>query len=837
MLAKIQSYFRKYEISNLSIEFKMEQNNRGKFEYRVVRSEDGHQYTAKELSSLMEYGYKDEWETKTAKHIAKLSDSDRQILLALKSLNPKISLEGIITTNIEPNILEFFRQKPTVTEGERSKKIIVSENLLCPEIVVDYDKQKGLRIEKGYRLNEGDELISENNLKKTKSKKYAINNNTFYPIKQLNNEAKNFFQKPNEVIPIKDIPEFLVRDLLLLKGDFKIVLTDLVKDIKVISDRVQPKVTVNRVKGGWLEFNVSYDIEKLNKSLIHEILYKQKDSKYYQVDEMTWIELDTKTIEKTEKQLQKIEADITENGYRIPVSEFTSIEELIQNLGGNATLSKAYKEFIANLTKFNADRNFKLSKSAEECLTNQGITLRPYQREGIHWLNWLRETYLQGILADDMGLGKTMQSLLVLRNGYEVTTNQNHSLIVAPKSVLIHWNREIERVFPEANTIIFHGSNRSTSIFKTKLPLIIITTYEIVLRDINYFSKVPFFYVILDEATKIKNPDARRSQAIKSINSVHRLALSGTPVENRPAELWSIYDFLMRGHLGKYGSFTKRYENTIMAGNKDTANQLGKRIKPFLLRRLKENVAKDLPEKIIISEWCSLSEEQKALYGGLQDEVKKVRKNLISGEKINYTMSILPLLTKLKQICDHPSIVTKETNPILNRSEKFDWIINKLTEITENEEKVVVFSHFLDMLTLIEKILREKQIRYIRIDGGTNNRQTLIDDFNLGDAQVALLSIMATGYGINMTSANHVIHADRWWNPAIEDQATDRVHRIGQQKSVYVYHILNEKTIEERIDLLLSSKRRMAKEIIDAANNGSQNWSKDELLEILKPFE
>ncbi len=577
-------------------------------------------------------------------------------------------------------------------------------------------------------------------------------------------------------------------------------------------------VHVRKDDRGWLDFHITYDAKGF--TLPHGLLAEKKNQKYIQVNPTTWIELDPKTIQKTEKGLEEMEAIPIEGGYRLPISEFASLEEFITAIGGRGELDKAYREFIDQLTGFEANINFRLPEGFEAYLDKKDRHPRPYQRAGIHWLNWLRSNQLHGVLADDMGLGKTLQSLCALRLGYEQTNNQQHSLIIAPKSVLHHWDEELHRCYPYIRSYIYHGPKRRKTVFRSSLPYILITTYDTVVKDIDELSKVPFFYLILDEATRIKNPDAQRTQAIKALNAAHRLALSGTPVENRPLELWSLYDFLMRGHLGRQGTFVRVYEESIMAGDKGAAEKLGRRIKPFLLRRKKEEVAKDLPEKIILTEWCELTQEQKQLYGSLQDEVRRIRDGLRRGEDINYTSNILPVLTKLKQICDHPALVTKITDPLYQRSEKYDWIVDKIEEIIQNGEQVVLFSHFLGMLSLLEAAVKEKKISYIRIDGSTENRQALIDYFMQGNARVALLSIMAAGHGINLQAANHVIHADRWWNPAVEDQATDRVHRIGQRQTVYVYHILTENTLEERINSLLKEKRGMADQIIGAVVEG-----------------
>ncbi|MEI6291394.1 MAG: DEAD/DEAH box helicase, partial [Chloroflexota bacterium] len=641
----------------------------------------------------------------------------------------------------------------------------------------------------------------------------------------------------NQVIPLHQIPEFFQRDLIVLKQEMNAVLTDSVNQIRIINSEFKPVVTVKKESAGWLDFNITFESSGFH--LPQSILEKAKaeNEKYIQLEPSTWIAFDKKNYSKIEQELSDLNAISGEFGFRVPVSEFATLEEFINSIGGRSELDKAYQDFLDQLIGFVPDHKFSLPAEIESHLENENLHLRPYQRGGIQWLHWLKQNQLHGILADDMGLGKTLESLIALRMGLlEDTNNINHSLIVAPKSVLIHWEREILRVFPTVNIHLYQGSNRNKNILKSNQPYIVITTYETITKDADFFARIPFYYLILDEATRIKNPDSHRSRAIKSLNAAHRLALSGTPVENRPSELWSLFDFLMRGHLGKQGTFKNVFEQAIISGDDSAAQRLGKRIRPFLLRRKKEDVATDIPEKIEITEWVTLTSEQRMLYASLQAEITGLRNKIINGNISNYSFSVLPVLTKLKQICDHPALLTGKINPIYNRSEKFDWMIEKIEEINNDNEQVVVFSHFLNMLSIFESAIKEKGISYIRIDGSTNNRQEYIDIFNNGKARVALLSLMATGYGINLTAANHVIHADRWWNPAVEDQATDRVHRIGQNKTVYVYQVLNQGTMEEKIELLLSKKRGMANQIINAATRGSSRWSREELLELLSPL-
>jgi SNF2 family DNA or RNA helicase len=836
MFDRLSQLIKGVQNKRLELEFGMDLTDNGEHIVSVqIKGRNGH-LTNLELQRLLTYGYQEKALENNQQVIYTLKDEDRQTILALKSLNPEINTDGSLIFDIEPPVLRYLRKK-NIPESTKSVTVQIQENPAKPTARISLESNEGIKIETGYQLEGSEDLVSVKDIKTTRDGKYTRIGNIFVPLAKINDQAKELLEQKTIQISPKDIPEFFLRDLVLIKKEFNAVLTDLADKIQILSDPLETIVNVKKDAQGWLDFNIEYNTHGfvLPAGLIAKA--KKEQLKYVQVNDSTWVEIDQKVIEKTEKQLKELDAILTENGYRLPVSEFASLDEFITKIGGRAALDQAYQEFLDQLSGFQADPEFGLSKSFETYLSNQDLTLRPYQRAGIHWMDWLRKNNLHGVLADDMGLGKTIQALAAVRVAYEETGITQHSLVIAPKSVLFHWEREIRRVFTHMRTYVYHGTSRSTRFFQSSIPYIFITTYETASNDRGTLARVPFYYLILDEATRIKNPDAQRSHAIKSLNASHRLALSGTPVENRPAELWSLFDFLMRGHLGKHGTFVRVYEDAILSGGDQAAQSLGRRIKPFLLRRKKEVVAKDLPEKIVMKEWVELTDEQRELYGGLQDEIKHLRKALQAGEQVSYTTSILPVLTKLKQICDHPALITGEVDPVEGRSNKFDLIVEKIEEIIENKEQVVVFSHFLKMLGLFESVLKKKGIPYIRIDGGTNQRQQLIDKFNEGQARVALLSIMATGHGINMTSANHVIHADRWWNPAVEDQATDRVHRIGQSRTVYVYHILTEGTLEEKIDTLLSKKRGIADQIVGAASEGDRRWTREELMELLKPLD
>lgn len=742
-------------------------------------------------------------------------------------------------------IPEFFVQNLATYKKEfktvlvdQAQGITVTDTEEMPEMQIGYDAQRGLDVYTGYQDEDGI-LRQVQRIVQLSAGNYVLAGKRIIRLpSRLSSNACKLLEKGHYSLAISNIPEFFVRNLVIYEKEFKAVLVDQANQIRILgteNDPLRPVVTLDSSIPGWLDFKVHYEAN--NTVLPYDLLSKGLTEKFHRLDDNTWVLVDQKSLEVVERGLSSLDAVPTDEGFRLPATEFASLQAFVEDIGGQGVLTEAYTAFLEQLTNFCGNPAFRLPEHIESRLRDKGLQLRPYQREGIHWMDWLGRNLLHGLLADDMGLGKTLQTICVLRLAYEREACNQHSLVIAPRSVLIQWERELRRCFPGIWVHRYHGPNRDSKVFRMKRLAIFITTFDTATNDIDILVKDPFFYVILDEATYIKNYNTKRAQAVKRINAAHRIALSGTPVENRPAELWSIFDFLMQGHLGRYGTFVRELEHRIMSGDLAASQQLGHRIRPFILRRLKEDVAQDLPEKIEMTEWCELTREQRQLYGGLQDALHQLRTALQQGKYVDYTASILPVLTKLKQICDHPALVSKKKHPVYGRSEKFDWVVGKLDEIVAKNEQVVLFSHYLGMLDLFEIVLNEKNIRYIRIDGSTRDRQTLIDRFDRGQAVVALCSLQATSFGINLQAANHVIHADRWWNPAVEDQATDRVHRIGQDRTVYVYRILTEGTLEERIDALLTAKRGMADRVISAARQEtSHGWTREELLEILKPL-
>ncbi|HHT9121432.1 MAG TPA: DEAD/DEAH box helicase, partial [Candidatus Wunengus sp. YC63] len=417
--------------------------------------------------------------------------------------------------------------------------------------------------------------------------------------------------------------------------------------------------------------------------------------------------------------------------------------------------------------------------------------LRAYQQSGYDWLWFLHTNSFNGILADEMGLGKTHQAMVAILSALQTEPNLPN-LVICPTSVLDHWESKLQTYAPELKLTRFYGKERN-SILSGNLPPVVLTTYSILSRDVEALSKVHWNYVVLDEAQKIKNHKTHMCKATKSLKARHRLALTGTPIENRLSELWSIFDFLMPGYLGSMEDFRKRYENPITKfQNNEKREILKKIIHPFKLRRLKKDVLTELPPKTEEKRYCTLSSAQIVMYKDIISErgstlIAKLRDE---SQPVEY-IHIFALLTKLKRLCDHPKLVLNGTTPKGTTSGKFELFKEIMEETLESGEKAVVFSQYLEMLDMIGDWLKNIGVKFESLRGSTVDRGKVVKRFqNDPDCNVFLGSLMAGGLGIDLTSASVVIHYDRWWNAAREDQATDRVHRIGQTRGVQVFKLI-----------------------------------------------
>jgi len=466
--------------------------------------------------------------------------------------------------------------------------------------------------------------------------------------------------------------------------------------------------------------------------------------------------------------------------------------------------------------------------------------LRLYQKEGCNWLAFLREYGLSGILADDMGLGKTIQALALLLSHYKNGKGDKRapSLVVAPTSVVYNWKSEAKKFTPGLSTALFLGRDRNEILVKLlkdtgKKPDVIFTTYGIIRRDWEELKKIQFEFLILDEAQNIKNPESVGAIATKSLNAFHRLALSGTPVENRLKELWSLFDFLMPDFLGQYKDFNDTFERPIELGVDGAGQKLRKIVHPFILRRLKSQVEKDLPERTDIIHLCEFDEEQRSLYLDVLDECRqKVFQEIKSRGIKRSQISVLAALLRLRQVCCDPRLLKNRENENKIASAKLETLLHMIEEIVDEGHKILVFSQFVEMLTLVRKEFEVKGLPYEYIDGQTPAKERLdrVNKFNADpDIPVFLISLKAGGTGLNLTGADYVIHYDPWWNPAVENQATDRAHRIGQTRHVFNYKLITRGTVEEKILGLQQKKKELAELVIGGDENVAKELTQEDL--------
>lgn len=445
-------------------------------------------------------------------------------------------------------------------------------------------------------------------------------------------------------------------------------------------------------------------------------------------------------------------------------------------------------------------------------------TLRDYQLQGFNWMQYLTEFSLGGVLADDMGLGKTLQTITHILKEKELTrSNGLPTLVIAPTSVVMNWQKEIDKFAPTLTTLILQGTQRKAKFDQINTVDIVLTSFALLHRDIEKLECYRFYLTVLDEAQHIKNAHTQVSKAAKRLNTKHRLCLSGTPVENNLGELWSLMSFVMPGLLGSEESFNEHYRNKIEKTKSQSARQsLNKRLDGLILRRTKNTVAKELPPKTEIVHTIVMNSAQKDLYETVRSTMdKKVRKALAAkGQEAQ--IIFLDALLKLRQICCHPQLLKKSSNHTAE-SAKFNHLIELLETLRSEGHRVLLFSQFTAMLATIEAYFIEQNISYLKLTGETKNRQQLVDKFQSGIGDVFLISLKAGGTGLTLTGADTVIHYDPWWNPAVENQATDRAYRIGQTKPVMVHKLICQNTVEEKILKMQEKKHTIAEDILSGA--------------------
>lgn len=553
----------------------------------------------------------------------------------------------------------------------------------------------------------------------------------------------------------------------------------------------------------------------------------QNDEKYARIRSLGFVEYPAQNIYSMLRSFNSFDV------YRNPDNRFTVktyraglINEL-KNLDVELILSDRFKTFWEQMSTFSTAEDLELPKGIK-------AEFREYQMKGFGWLWFMYKYGLNGILADDMGLGKTLQALTVIQKAKELD-GAMPTLVVAPTTVVFNWEAEIEKFAPDLTCLKLQGGERKQFFKKIQDYDVVITSYALVRRDIDKLKDINFRYVILDESQNIKNATSQTAQAVKLLTSQHKLALSGTPIENKLEELWSVFDFLMPGFLFSMADFNSRYVNPIMERqDKVVEKRLKLQIYPFILRRMKRDVAKDLPDKVENIAYCELTDDQKDFYLQVLDSTKEeLFKSIEQNGLEKSRLSIFSALLRMRQICCHPRLYDKNNVKNVIASGKFEKLKVMLEEIVSEGHRILLFSQFVDMLDIIKAWLDKTGIKYEYLTGKTKDRQGAVERFNTDSTiPIFLISLKAGGTGLNLTGADYVIHYDPWWNPAVEDQATDRAYRIGQKKKVFVYRLITRNTVEEKIQKLKTIKRNLVDSVISVDRNITKSLTMDDIREI-----
>ena len=495
--------------------------------------------------------------------------------------------------------------------------------------------------------------------------------------------------------------------------------------------------------------------------------------------------------------------------------------------------NREYRKLIGKMKSYE-NGDYEVPQSLE-------AVLREYQRDGFYWIKTLKENGFGGILADDMGLGKTLQILAFLLSEKEQgkVKDELRTLIVAPASLVYNWKKEVERFTPQLSVCVMAGTAHERKEFiknQTSNVDVWITSYDLLKRDIELYQDIVFANEIIDEAQYIKNQTTHAAKSVRLVNSSFRMALTGTPMENRLSELWSIFDYLMPGFLYGYTRFRSEIETPIVSDkDEDAMTRLLAMIHPFILRRLKKDVLKELPEKQEEIVTVALSGEQKKLYQAHSQRLKMFLEDQNDEDFAQNKLQILAELTKLRQLCCGPELLLENYK---GENAKLETCIELITQAIAGGHKILLFSQFTSMLDLIGEELKKAKIDYYRIDGSVKKeaRMEMVEQFQNPKNQVSVfcISLKAGGTGLNLTAADIVIHYDPWWNKAAQNQATDRAHRIGQKHAINVYQLIAEETIEQKICELQQVKEDLAEEVLSGEGISSTQFNKDEIMNLLE---
>jgi superfamily II DNA or RNA helicase len=606
-------------------------------------------------------------------------------------------------------------------------------------------------------------------------------------------------------------------------------------DLVDVNVRTETLTANARVSSGvdWLSLRLSFEAEGI--AVSQEELGKclAEGRRYVRLADGSFARLDAQKVRDVLQRQAEILATGGGQGGKLPLSQAGRLQELLEQVG-KSVVSDTTRELFAKLRDVDEIKGTKKPR-------NLKASLRPYQEQGFHWLWFLHEIGAGGVLADDMGLGKTVQTLALLlavkaADEKAATGRAFKALIVAPTSVVTNWLREMDKFAPSLKHALWHGGDRKERTDELEDADVVVTSYALLRRDEELLAKLDLRYAILDEAQQIKNPLSATARAAKRLKADRRLALTGTPIENRLSEIWSIFDYVSPGLLGPLDKFEERYSRPIDNGDQKAATRLRATIHPFILRRTKSEVAKDLPEKIETEQYCELTGEQASLYAAVLKEVRAQVMGEVERQGLARShIQILAGLTRLRQAACDPRLLNLPRKFEDEDSGKLVALRELIQTCVDGGHRVLVFSQFVSMLTIIRRAMEEDGVPYEYLDGSTKDRAERVENFQRDTGPpVFLISLKAGGSGLNLTAADTVIHFDPWWNPAVEDQATDRTHRIGQTKVVTAYRLVAKGTIEEKILELGGKKRELVGAVLSEDAGGAKKLTKTDLEDLFR---
>ena len=731
---------------------------------------------------------------------------------------PKVK-NAIKLENISEEEIEKYKPKTLITKVYLD---FDNNDYLVADVKFCYDNQEFNPLDEKQKID-----VPRNMIKETKALNIFRKTGFMLDVKNL-----------RFILPDNDkIYQFLTQDINYYMQNFEVLVTDNFKKKQIR----QPKMGSLGVK---IENNLlSIDLKNLDIDIkeLEKIMQKYNlKKKYYRLKDGSFLELeDNKELDFIDKLVTGMDIeykDLEDGEVNLPMYRSLYLEELLKGAKGNQVIkNETYKSVVNELNKDNENDEIKVPEILEN-------TLRYYQKIGFKWLKTLDKYKFGGILADDMGLGKTIQMLSIILDYVQNTKKEERktSIVISPSSLALNWQNEAEKFAGELQTLVINGTlaERKRKITEIDKYDLVITSYDLLKRDIELYKEknYNFRYIIADEAQYLKNSNTQNAKSIKKINAETRYALTGTPIENSLAELWSIFDYIMPGYLFSYKKFKTLYETPIVKENdRNAMHKLKMLIEPFILRRTKAEVLTELPEKTVTVLKNEMEEEQKNLYISYLAQARQEVADEINMNGIERShIKILSVLTRLRQICCHPSLFIRDYTA---GSSKLNQCMEIIEDAIKGNHKILLFSGYTSMFPIIEKELQKLRIKYFKLTGSTkvDERIDLVDEFNENpNIKVFLISLKAGGTGLNLTGADMVIHYDPWWNLSTENQATDRAYRIGQKNNVQVYKLITKNSIEEKIYDLQQKKAELIDNMLNTKTSFINKLSKEDIMKLFE---